>query len=264
MLVYSLGTLDEAACKEVRAHLARGCATCAGYLAEAEETLAHLPFVLDPVAPPEATKHQLVARLRAGQADAKVELKESGRVGTRSFVRPAPSVRQLIWSAVGGATVASLLIYAVLPSSRDLQHRLAVAEGTIDENQSQIRRLQGQLHFANQTLSVVHQPRLEVTQLATTSRQPNASGYLVWDSAQRQLHVYAMGVAPAAEHELLRIWLSTDDGRTISGGTMVLDQSGQGCAIVDVPDRVTPVSVFLTPEGDEPNPNTVLLQGNVK
>ena len=48
ILLNSLGVLDDFEREEIRAHLATGCPVCAGYLAEAEEVLSHLPLALDP------------------------------------------------------------------------------------------------------------------------------------------------------------------------------------------------------------------------
>jgi hypothetical protein len=47
ILLYAAGVLDAGECGGLREHLAGGCPTCAGYLAEAEATLAMLPMGLD-------------------------------------------------------------------------------------------------------------------------------------------------------------------------------------------------------------------------
>src|SRR3954470_9504448 len=55
--------LEPAEAAALRAHLATGCTRCASYLAEADATLAYLPFALDPVRPAPAARERLVARL---------------------------------------------------------------------------------------------------------------------------------------------------------------------------------------------------------
>src|SRR2546423_9012590 len=55
--------LEPAEAAALRAHLATGCTRCASYLAEADATLAYLPFALDPVPPAPAARERLVARL---------------------------------------------------------------------------------------------------------------------------------------------------------------------------------------------------------
>src|SRR3954451_22895503 len=54
--------LEPAEAAALRAHLATGCTRCASYLAEADATLAYLPFALDPVPPAPSARERLVAR----------------------------------------------------------------------------------------------------------------------------------------------------------------------------------------------------------
>src|SRR5437764_536529 len=55
--------LEPAEAAALRAHLASGCTRCAAYLAEADATLAYLPYALDPVAPTPAAREQLMDRI---------------------------------------------------------------------------------------------------------------------------------------------------------------------------------------------------------
>ena len=64
ILLDAIGALDSTTHEEIRAHLATGCATCAGYLTEAEETVASLPYLLQPIEPPERVRNKLFARIR--------------------------------------------------------------------------------------------------------------------------------------------------------------------------------------------------------
>src|SRR5258706_15252899 len=55
--------LEPAEAAALRAHLATGCTRCAAYLAEADATLAYLPYALDPVAPTPAARERLMERV---------------------------------------------------------------------------------------------------------------------------------------------------------------------------------------------------------
>src|SRR5258707_15796852 len=55
--------LEPAEAAALRAHLAGGCTRCASHLAEADATLAYLPYALDPVAPPPAARERLMERV---------------------------------------------------------------------------------------------------------------------------------------------------------------------------------------------------------
>jgi hypothetical protein len=65
MLLYATGALDAAERAELTAHLAGGCPACAGALAEAQATVAHLPLAADPVTPPRSARDKLMSRVAA-------------------------------------------------------------------------------------------------------------------------------------------------------------------------------------------------------
>jgi hypothetical protein len=65
MLLYVTDGLEPAERAEVDAHLSGGCPACAGALAEAAATVAHLPHALPPVTPPPSARDKLLARMAA-------------------------------------------------------------------------------------------------------------------------------------------------------------------------------------------------------
>jgi hypothetical protein len=68
MLLYATDGLDAAERAELTAHLASGCPACAGALAEAQATVAHLPLAADPVTPPKSARDKLLARVAADRS----------------------------------------------------------------------------------------------------------------------------------------------------------------------------------------------------
>src|SRR3954470_13963169 len=75
--------LEPAEAAALRAHLATGCTRCAAYLAEADATLAHLPYTLDPIAPRAEARGRLIERIEAHAATSY----QQGR-GTVDYIRP--------------------------------------------------------------------------------------------------------------------------------------------------------------------------------
>ena len=65
MLLFAADALDADEREELRRHLSAGCPRCAGSLAKAEATLAHLPGAIDLVAPGPEVWDRLVARIAA-------------------------------------------------------------------------------------------------------------------------------------------------------------------------------------------------------
>ncbi|HEX8525338.1 MAG TPA: anti-sigma factor [Tepidisphaeraceae bacterium] len=67
MLPYLADALDASEAADLRAHLASGCPICAGALAEAQATFAHVGRALAPVAPPADAWHRLEKRVKDSQ-----------------------------------------------------------------------------------------------------------------------------------------------------------------------------------------------------
>jgi len=65
MLLYVTDGLEAGERTELAAHLASGCPQCAGALAEAQATVAHIPLVTDQVTPPASARDKLFARVAA-------------------------------------------------------------------------------------------------------------------------------------------------------------------------------------------------------
>src|SRR6478609_1141917 len=75
--------LEPAEAAALRAHLATGCPRCAAYLAEADATLAYLPYALDPVDPRPEARDRLMERVEQHAATSYAH----GR-GQVDYVRP--------------------------------------------------------------------------------------------------------------------------------------------------------------------------------
>jgi hypothetical protein len=65
MMLFVIGGLDPDEQREMRAHIDRGCPTCAGAVAEAGAVVGWLALAPDPVEPPPGVARRLMARVEA-------------------------------------------------------------------------------------------------------------------------------------------------------------------------------------------------------
>jgi len=65
LLLYAADALEDVEASDLRAHLATGCPTCAGALAEAKAVIGNLPLALPPVTPPDSARAKLMAKVRS-------------------------------------------------------------------------------------------------------------------------------------------------------------------------------------------------------
>ena len=101
MLLYVTDGLEPAEVDELGAHLASGCPRCAGALAEAQVTVAHLPLALPQTAPPKSARDRLLSRIAAD-----VSQKGSSRGRMWSIAAAAACIGAVIasglfWMATG-------------------------------------------------------------------------------------------------------------------------------------------------------------------
>ncbi len=109
MLLYVTDSLEESERIELRAHLSSGCPKCAGALAEAQATVAHLPMALDPQQAPKSARDRLLSRVVADKSAASAPSAPRARPGW--FLRTAAA-------ACIGAIVAFAVVY--MPMHRKL------------------------------------------------------------------------------------------------------------------------------------------------
>jgi hypothetical protein len=245
MLVYALGTLDPDETRELRAHLASGCVICAAHLAEAEETLAHVPSLRPLVPPPESARSKLLARIQDTQIQRLVSEQHTLNEG-----RSKSTFRSLVVSAVSGAIAAGLItgivLYSVLASSRRDAEALVEARTVLEQSKFRNQQLASQLHFANETLSVIQSPRFELFELSGTQRQRAAAGYVLWDKQVAQWHVYLFGLPPRPAAEKYQLWFVEPDGQLTLANSFTVDNGGQVAFLVDVPEGLVPSTAALS------------------
>jgi anti-sigma-K factor RskA len=117
MLLYVTDGLEPAERAALVAHLASGCPQCAGALAEAQATVAHLPRVEDQVRPPASAKQKLMSRVATATSSSSTS--SSSRRASRW---PGMAIAACIGAILAGGAVWMTLQNQLTPiRAKDLQ-----------------------------------------------------------------------------------------------------------------------------------------------
>jgi anti-sigma-K factor RskA len=211
--LYAAGALsgDEAA--ELCAHLATGCPRCAGTLAEAQATLAHVALALPPERASNAAWRAIESRIAVeGGAPARA----AGRIGP-AVARPRGGVSW--FSALGMSAVAAVVG--------------AMIVGGI---------LWNQIRSLSEDAQPADAQQLQFVSLAG-QQQPQAHGHVLWDLDHRQWHVCVFDLKPLPAGKTYELWFITDQGKKVRAGTIDIGPSGEAMVNVPVPDSIGRVTV---------------------
>ena len=250
MLLYAADALDAAEREALRAHLASGCPQCAGALAEAEATVAHLPQSLTPATPPKQARDRLMQRVLADQTSPGVKA-------------PAANWRPY-------ATAAAVLVVlggvALKLVSDHYQRQLAVANGEKNLLQGRLDDDQQQLVELRRMKQMIGTSNLDLVKLA--SQETKAHGRILWDHDKGRWRVEVFDLSPPAPGREFELWFITPDDRKIPAGTFRVDASGRGIHEVDVPKDIGPIKLAaITDEpigGVQQPTGSIRLLGNVQ
>jgi anti-sigma-K factor RskA len=230
--------LEPAERDELRAHLAGGCPSCAGALAEAEATMAQLPQALDPVTPSSHARDRLMQRVLATPKRRNGSLKLAPTVTTNPWWRYAAAALILII-----AGLAALL--AVEKARWDTSEKQLVA--ALGEKNVQIADLQSMLGSAQLKLMGLQ---------AQPAQGERAGGRVLWDADRNEWHVYVFDLKappPGKEYEL---WFFPEGKPPMPGPTFMPDEKGNAYFRVSVPKGVAITGAGVTdePTGGMPAP----------
>ena len=102
MLLYVTDGLEESERAKLGAHVSSGCPACAGALAEAQATVAHLPMALPQATPPTSARDKLLSRVAADASP------------TRAAAPGRSMWPRLAVAACVGAIIAGLAVWSSL------------------------------------------------------------------------------------------------------------------------------------------------------
>ena len=234
ILLFAAGALDAGECGDLRQHLAEGCPQCAGYLAEAEATLALLPLSLESKKVPPGLKQKILDRARA-DVPREISRQKSAPMrigGWDRIVLPAAIAAVL---AVALTLLVVKQFWPVNVHSPEDQKTIADLRGQLMIAQTQVDGMEGQLQVTEAKLSTA-QKSLQGMKFAelTGSAQPAAIGHVFLDSNMKNWYFFTCGMKPAPDGKTYELWMISN-GQKIPAGTFNVDQNGTATLLGSIP-----------------------------
>jgi len=236
ILLYAADALEASERDELRGHLATGCPSCTGVLAEAQAILALLPRALASTAPPASARDRLMQRIRAEQA--------SIPSPTPIPVKPVrkTAARQTPWRWVIGASMGSAALAASIT--------LALMWGTYRQGRD-----------------VVNSKDLRMVSLDSTTAVSGTHGRIFWDREKNDWRLYVFDLAPPPPGRTYELWFITPAG-AVAAGTFDVGKGGRGSLEVPLPPNLGPVAAAAISDepmsGSQTPTGKIWLQGKVE
>jgi hypothetical protein len=239
MLLYLTDGLSAEEAREVRQHLAGGCPTCAGSLAEAAATLAALPLALNPVAPTPAAKRKLMDRV----ADSPQANRMADSVALRIF-------RVLVPAAVAAGLAIIVTHYVVIQTANEWRRRAETFQTLVDGQRQEVQSLQAQLVDQKNVIKAMESPGLKLVELDGGKLQPNAVARLLWDQKANTWTLLTQGAVPPADGKIYVLWYITTTSQKVRAGSFKVDTMGCSVMTTKIPPNLGPLAIAAVT--DEP------------
>lgn len=248
--------LEPAEAAALRAHIASGCTRCASYLAEADATLAYLPFALEPVAPAAAARERLFAQLNQA-APSRVAASQPKR---QSILKLPHWVRASLPAAVAAAIVFIATVQTMLYLQRNREANMLTELTDVRQTLAKTRQFNLELTDEVQLVQLMTSSSKQITMEGRDQRK--AFGRAVWDEKRNAWHFRAYNLEQLPAKEGYQLWFETPYGHKVpTPRTFKPDEHGDAYIVVSLPKDVGPVSkAFVT---DEPSVGTFQPTGAV-
>ncbi|HSI34140.1 MAG: anti-sigma factor [Phycisphaerae bacterium] len=255
--------LDPPDATALRAHLATGCARCAAYLAEADATLAHLPFSLEPVTPRPEAKTALLVRIEAETAPAVVSYTTPLAMKPRTLRMPA-WVRYVLPPAVAACLTFVVTAWYMVDSMKAQRGEFARLIGGREDHikvlHSENATLAARMKRADDDVSHALGARKFIV-LEGQAGQPRAFARAWFDPKRNAWHFRAFNLQPVGPKEAYELWFVTPYGRIVPASTFRPDERGEAYLVTTLPADVGPVAAARVT--DEPSVGTFQPTGTV-
>ena len=246
--VYALGALDGDERRSFEAHLATGCAECAGRVRETGEALALFARALPPEPTPPGVRDRLLAAVSAeGPAP---ERSRTARARETGRARVARSPRFVWWGGWATALAATGLLVVVgwsLSRTRDELERL----------RGRVAILQDELTEREATLRFLSDPKVRYVNLGGLPASPGASGWLLWNPDTRRGLLLTRGLPPVPPDRAYELW-AIAGSEPVPAGVFAVDPAGRALLRLPVlPEgkAFDKFAVTVEPAGGLPKPS---------
>lgn len=265
---YALGALDAEERVALEAHLAAGCADCAGVLQEARWLVSQLAYTAPEASPSEALKERLtqIARGEAPEGAASAEGEYAyGRDDKRSVAPIGSGIPAWMWGAV-----AALLIFSIYSAwnARRLDQQLRQTNERATALAAERQKIEEQLADAKREAMIMMDPASHQISLWGEHAHPETLD-AKWHA---QLGMCIMGekVPMPAPNHVLQVWfIPKKEGAKPMPSAMVRpDANGKLMLYVAKPpqpmDDTKAIAITEEPAGGSGWPTTpILWSGNV-
>src|SRR5258706_4930420 len=194
--------LEPAEAAALRAHLAGGCTRCAAYLAEADATLAYLPYALEQVAPSAAAREQLMDRI-------------AQHVPVAAHLRNAPPARRELRLPVWVRKALPAAVAGCVTFIVTAKYMISVQHTHDDVLQKQLVKVQSEASIRDQRnrelvtqTELLQSPSLRLIRMDGVA-QPKASARALWDARRQAWHFYAYNLDRLWPKEAYELWFVT-------------------------------------------------------
>ncbi len=213
---YVLGNLDSNEVTALQEQIAVD-PSLAEELADLQESLSGLPYVLPKKAPPSALKASIMAAAKgADQAAAGHQLPTMSHVQPEeptSLSAAAKARRRAPWSEFAGA-IAAALILALGVNNYGLQrqvNKMAQLEQTLQQNQAELERLRTQIQSMTTVFTSLKAPNSLVYALEGTGNAAGATGRLLTIPGHQEMVLVSENLPVLSEDQIYRLWAIADE-----------------------------------------------------
>jgi anti-sigma-K factor RskA len=274
--LYALDALDAEECVAVEAALADD-AELARELREWREVVGLMALEAPSAAPPDL-KDKLLARVR-GAAPAPTAAPTQGRVARRrlgGWTAPLAAAAAAVFAIAAyreighraELTRAHQTIAGMQGSLRTMQTTLDTISATLAQREGDVNALRLALSQAQEALSVVQQPNLQMVALRETKDAPPAAGHVLLSPPTGKALFYAFDLPPAPPDKVYELWWITEKDGPVRAAVFHPDERGIGRVEATIPTgagALQAAAVTVERAGGVPKPEgPMVLLGQVK
>lgn len=266
----ALDALGEGERGALEEHL-RLCPECLREHGEMRAAASLLAYSVEPVAPPERLRAELLERVRVVGATRDVEVGsevqtltaggETARVlrpPPERFTKAGPSTwtRALAYGALAASVLLTVALLFVWRENRALRGEVARLGSEATAARDEVARGREELAREREVAELFAAPESSVTPLQGTKDAPGARASLAYDRASGRSFLIASGLPPTPAGKAYQIWYIAG-GKPLPGPTFKTDAAGRGELRGRIPVEgrdAKQFAVTLEPEAGVPAP----------
>lgn len=280
--LYALGSIEAEEQREIARHLAEGCDSCTDELRAWREVVGMVALETPAQAAPDL-KAKLLARVRAETASAPSRPTVSSvarrRVGWAVPLAAAAlallaltTYREVGWRAERTRldTERSRQAQTIASLQRDLEAArgdLAKVSALLAQRENDVASLRAALAKAEESLSIVQRPGLNLVALKETKDAPPAAGHVLLSPPTGKALFYAFDLPQVPPDKTYELWWITEKKGPVQAGLFRPDERGLGRIETTIPadaGAIQAAAVTVEQAGGVPKPQgPMVLLGQV-